>query len=101
MAGTLPNPEGYWILLDKLGNETTYYTKCYAKTYIHKATNTKYSRGRMHVFFPKKGENLMPPLIEESDEFTFVYAKAKRQAKPLSTLDEIYINELLKSIFKK
>lgn len=43
----------------------------------------------------------MPPLIEESDEFTFVYAKAKRQAKPLSTLDEIYINELLKSIFKK
>lgn len=101
MSTKIEHPKGYWVLLDENGNETEFFTMYLAETYIEKATKRKFTKGPIQIVFPKKGKYDIPPLIEETDDFEFIIGKPKKLQQGLTIAEEVYVNMLLKDLFKK
>lgn len=94
--------DGYWPLIDSEGKETTFYTKVYADIYIEISTGKEYTKGKIKPFLSKKGvKSEYPTLIEETDNFRFHTRKVKPAGRGPNIVEEIYINNLLDSLFKK
>ncbi|HZJ89488.1 MAG TPA: hypothetical protein VFD05_02220 [Bacilli bacterium] len=94
MAFKEREPAGYWVLIDENGQETNFFTKNYVETYIEESTGRKYKRGRFILFFQVDGKPDFPPLIEDTGGFKFIVGKPEKKEKPLTTAEEIYINQI-------
>lgn len=93
--------DGYWVLVDKKGNNTELYTRVYADVYLNKTTKEKYARGKITPFIRKGGKPEYPPLIEDTDVFEFINEPQKHRQGNVNIKEEIYVSKMLNMLFKK